>query len=241
MLEANPLGPDLHRPIEVIDAKRSRVAWLRSLLLMHRINDIGDAKHPVGNFAAQNSILGRLRLVPRLGIGWRECVAARWTVRVTDRHHLLTLGTLLRRCFTGAIGRRLLNANIVDRPMTLDVPAEVQNQARFLPGMNSQAAADYLIVQTRRHRGAKDNDHIDGRRVKPFRQNVDVAEVLSLAELEPLDDRLPLRFWHRSRQAVNGLASVSELFGNRSGVKNTRTKNQDAFAIASVVQDLGYR
>ena len=70
----------------------------------------------------------------------------------------------------------VLRFDLVDRSVAFNVAAKVEDQAIFLAGMQTKAAADALIKQARRHRGTQHHHAIDSRCVETGGEHVYVAE-----------------------------------------------------------------
>ena len=70
----------------------------------------------------------------------------------------------------------VLRFDLVDRPMTFDVAAEIKDEAILFVGMQAKTATDALIEQSRRHRRAQHHHAIDSWGIKARRENIDVAK-----------------------------------------------------------------
>ncbi len=105
-----------------------------------------------------------------------EWMTALGTVRVAASDQGVTLLAFFRRRFLVRASGFVLGFDLVDRSVAFDVAAEVEDQAVLFVGMQTKAAADALVEQSRRHRWTQHHDAIDTRCIEAGRQNVDVAE-----------------------------------------------------------------
>src|SRR5678816_1721968 len=116
--------------------------------------------HPFGlNIARHNGRVGSCRTKLGLDIRRREHIAAVRTFAQAGMDDRFTLRAGFNGCRACAV-RWLFDMHRIDRPMSLDVTGEVQNEAVTFVGRNTHAPAEHLHVKSSAQRRSEHSNYI---------------------------------------------------------------------------------